>query len=51
MKSTLLCLLGGIVMLSPAAMATATCQSVLGGTATFQALETAVSCDIGDVLF
>ena len=51
MKLTFLMFLGGLVALSPAANAAATCQSVLAVTNTFQALETAGSCDIGNVLF
>ncbi len=51
MKLTFLMFLGGLVVLSPAANATATCQSILAVTDTFQALETAGSCDVGNVLF
>src|SRR5579863_9168524 len=44
--------LGGLVVLSTSAMAASRCQSVLAGAGdTFQALETAGSCDVGNVLF
>jgi PEP-CTERM motif len=51
MKLSFLMFLGGLVVLSPAANATATCQSILAVSDTFQALETASSCDVGNVLF